>query len=112
MELNVAPYISIRTLHDRVKEIKVWTFSSISHRRFAKLSITASVCPRRERYIAVGQPRYPSPPRIRIFIAPPSRAGSFEHPATKQKLFYGSVAIVTGCGGRPHSFVVSGRNHA
>src|SRR5207248_2474305 len=44
------------------------TLSSNSQRRLAKLSSTATSWPRRERYMAVGQPKYPSPPRIRIFI--------------------------------------------
>src|ERR1700692_2930027 len=47
------------------------TLSSSSQRRLAKLSSTATSWPRRDRYMAVGQPRYPSPPRIRTFILPP-----------------------------------------
>jgi hypothetical protein len=35
-------------------------------RRREKLSTTETSCPRAEKRIAVGHPRYPSPPKIRI----------------------------------------------
>src|SRR5258708_39942592 len=59
---------------------------SLSHDRLEKLSITATECPRPERYIAVGQPRYPSPPRTSTLMLP----FSFLHPE-----------LVSGRGTRP-----------
>jgi hypothetical protein len=46
--------------------IKGSAWSSVSQRRFEKLSTTWTSWPCRERYVAVGHPRYPSPPKIRI----------------------------------------------
>src|SRR5215208_7390217 len=40
----------------------------VCQRRREKLSTTETSCPRAENRIAVGQPRYPSPPRIRILM--------------------------------------------
>src|SRR5215218_8285132 len=40
----------------------------VCQRRREKLSTTETSCPRAENRIAVGQPRYPSPPRIRTLM--------------------------------------------
>src|SRR6516164_5837826 len=49
--------------------VRVCAPSSWSQRRRAKLSTTATSCPLRDRYKAVAQPQYPSPPNTAIFIA-------------------------------------------
>src|SRR5262245_40010544 len=48
--------------------IKGWTPHSISHLRVRKLSTTVTSWPFPEKYIAVGQPRYPSPPNMRTLF--------------------------------------------
>src|SRR5215218_3035743 len=73
-------HASIRSASERIgvsESVECW----VCQRRREKLSTTETSWPRAEKRIAVGQPRYPSPPRMRTRIRARRVAGNADYPA-------------------------------